>query len=72
MKVDQCVRCSKCVSFRYIPGDPILPVVALEQRKLWRVGDVPVHLVEGLCVDWYYKFRRETIITYTEGLYLVT
>ena len=30
-----------------------------------------VHLAEGLRVDWYRRIRREVIITFTDGLYLV-
>ena len=34
VKVDHCVRYVKFVCYRYSPGGPMLPVAALEQRRV--------------------------------------
>ena len=68
-RMEHCVRYRFLVGDRYRLEDRMLPGVALEVIRVVGSGAVSVHLDEGLRVDWYLRLCRETMSTFTEGLY---
>ena len=68
---DHWVRCIKCVCYGYSLGDSMLPVVAFEQIKVLESRGCFRPFSLGTTRGMVLKLRRETISTFTEGLYFV-